>query len=75
MHKGDLHTKIQEAQLVLGLAERFYDDAEAKIDILANHTPTPAQLQDYFETLYLRRTWKNIRKNWHNSSNPSNPHH
>jgi len=52
MHKGDLHTKIQEAQRVLGLAERFYDDAEAKIDILASHIPTPTQLQDYFEALY-----------------------
>ncbi|MFM7924122.1 MAG: DUF932 domain-containing protein, partial [Planctomycetaceae bacterium] len=51
MHKGNLHTKIQEAQRVLGLAERCYDDAEAKIDILASHTPTTAQLQDYFEAL------------------------
>jgi len=51
-HKGDLTTKIREAQRVLGLAERFYDDAEAKIELLANHYPTPLQLQSYFESLY-----------------------
>lgn len=43
---------MQNYQTFLGLAERFYDDAEAKIDILASHTPNPAQIQDYFETLY-----------------------
>ncbi|WP_254511387.1 DUF932 domain-containing protein [Anatilimnocola floriformis] len=52
MHKGDLHTKIQEAQRVLGLAERFYDDAQAKIEILAEHSPTADQLQSYFESIY-----------------------
>ena len=51
-HRGDLATKIQEAQRVLGLAERFYDDAEAKIEILANHYPTPEQLLEYFLSLY-----------------------
>lgn len=55
MHKGDLHSKIREAQRVLGLAERFYDDAESKIDFLAQHHPTKAQLQDYFEALYPDR--------------------
>lgn len=52
MHKGDLHTKIQEAQRVLGLAERFFDDAESKIEILASHSPTSKQIQEYFESLY-----------------------
>lgn len=48
-HKGDLHTKIGEAQRVLGLATVFYDDAAARIDLLAGHSPTPAQLERYFE--------------------------
>ncbi len=52
MHKGDLHTKIREAQRVLGLAERFYDDAEGMIETLAHHTPNPEQLRSYFEALY-----------------------
>lgn len=52
LHKGDLASKIREAQRVLGLAERFYDDAAAKIDILATHYPTVDQVQRYFESLY-----------------------
>lgn len=52
LHKGDLVGKIREAQRVLGLAERFYDDAAAKIDILASHCPTVDQVQRYFESLY-----------------------
>jgi phage/plasmid-like protein (TIGR03299 family) len=52
LHKGDLTGKIREAQRVLGLAERFYDDAAAKIDILASHYPTVDQVQRYFESLY-----------------------
>ncbi|MCH7688432.1 MAG: DUF945 domain-containing protein, partial [Planctomycetes bacterium] len=52
LHKGDLTTKIQEAQRVLGLAERFYDDVAEKINFLANHNPTSEQLQHYFEALY-----------------------
>lgn len=52
LHKGDLAGKIREAQRVLGLAERFYDDAAAKNDILASHYPTVDQVQRYFESLY-----------------------
>jgi phage/plasmid-like protein (TIGR03299 family) len=52
MHRGNLRAKIQRARQVLGLAKHFYDDAEAKINILARHTPTPAQLKNYFEDLY-----------------------
>jgi phage/plasmid-like protein (TIGR03299 family) len=69
MHKGDLHSKIQTAQQVLGLAERFYDDAETKIEILAGHSPTPVQLLEYFETLYpdpvdaVNSRAKNVREN------------
>jgi len=37
VHKGDLTAKIRQAQEVLGLAKGFYDDAEAKINQLANH--------------------------------------
>lgn len=52
LHKGDLTAKIEEAQRVLGFADLFFQDAEVKIDILANHYPTTDQVQDYFKTLY-----------------------
>src|SRR5262245_16319483 len=52
LHKGDLAGKIREAQQVLGLATRFYDDAEAKIDMLAGSYPSETQLQNYFKALY-----------------------
>ena len=52
LHKGDLGAKIREAQKVLGLAQRFYDDVQLKINRLASHYPTTAQLQNFFETLY-----------------------
>ena len=52
MHKGDLETKVHEAQKVLGLANRFYDDLQPKIDLLAGHFPTHEQLQQFFSTLY-----------------------
>lgn len=51
-HNGDLAGKIRDAQRVLGLATRFYDDAQAKIDRLASISPTPAQLDTYFKVLY-----------------------
>jgi phage/plasmid-like protein (TIGR03299 family) len=50
-HKGNLSGKIREAQQVLGLAQKFYDAAEAKIDMLANHYPTKEQLKHFFEAL------------------------
>jgi phage/plasmid-like protein (TIGR03299 family) len=52
MHKGDLVTKVREAQKVLGLAHRFYDDLEGRINRLASHYPTAEQLANYFKTLY-----------------------
>jgi len=51
-HKGNLHAKISEAQRVLGLSQRFYDDAEAKINLLAEHSPTRPQVENYFKLLY-----------------------
>ena len=51
-HQGNLATKVQEAQQVLGLARRYYDDLEDRIDFLAGHHPTAAQLGRYFEALY-----------------------
>jgi phage/plasmid-like protein (TIGR03299 family) len=51
-HNGNLAAKIQEAQRVLGLATKFYDDAQSKIDRLASVYPTPAQLETYFKVLY-----------------------
>lgn len=51
-HNGDLANKIREAQRVLGLATKFYDDAQSKIDRLASVSPTAAQLDAYFNSLY-----------------------
>lgn len=68
LHKGDLAGKIREAQRVLGLAERFYDDAAAKINRLANFYPSPEQLANFFESLYPNpensenRRAKNVRE-------------
>ena len=53
MRKGNLEAKILEAQQILGLARRFFDDAAAVIDRLASHSPTSAQLAAYFGELYL----------------------
>jgi len=52
LHKGDLAAKVRETQKVLGLAERFYDDLEEKINHLAFHQPTSEELQNYFKALY-----------------------
>lgn len=52
LHKGNLEAKIRAAQQVLGLAQRFYDDAAAHIDRLASIYPTQAQLTTYFAALY-----------------------
>lgn len=51
-HNGNLAAKIQDAQRVLGLATKFYDDAQAKINRLASVYPTQAQLDLYFKELY-----------------------
>ncbi len=51
-HQGNLPSKVREAQEVLGLARRYYDDLEFRIDFLAGHHPSAAQLARYFETLY-----------------------
>lgn len=52
LHKGDLGAKVREAQKVLGLAARFYDDVQTRADVLASHYPTREQLSDYFRQLY-----------------------
>ncbi|QDV33732.1 DUF932 domain-containing protein [Tautonia plasticadhaerens] len=51
-HSGNLAAKVRQAQEVLGLARRYYDDLEVRIDALAGHHPTAAQLARYFEALY-----------------------
>lgn len=52
IHKGDLTTKVAEAQEILGFAKRFYDDLGSRIDRLASHYPSRDQLEVYFQTLY-----------------------
>ncbi len=51
-HQGNLAAKVRQAQTVLGLANHFYDDIQIKVDLLANHYPTAAQLKNFFTTLY-----------------------
>ncbi len=52
MHKGELEAKIQEAQKVLGLANRFYDELQPKIDLLAGYYPARDQVHQFFSILY-----------------------
>jgi len=52
MHKGDLAAKVGEAQEILGLATRFYDDLEEQINRLASRYPSRQQLDVYFKALY-----------------------
>jgi hypothetical protein len=52
LHKGELAAKIKEAQQVLGFAARFYDDAAERINRLASHYPTQAQVSAYFREIY-----------------------
>lgn len=55
LHKGELAAKVQNAQRALGLAVRFFDDLESKINRLAGHHPTATQLASFFSTIYPDR--------------------
>jgi len=69
MHKGNLSSKVAEAQDVLGFAKRFYDNLDDNINRLAHHYPSRKQLETYFTNLYpdtpdsKNQRAKNIRKN------------
>lgn len=52
IHKGDLSAKVRQAQSVLGLAQRFYEDVESQINRLASHYPSSRQLEEYFRQVY-----------------------
>jgi phage/plasmid-like protein (TIGR03299 family) len=52
IHKGDLSSKVREAQKILGLAHRFYADFDERVNHLARHTPTVKQVENYFALLY-----------------------
>lgn len=52
IHKGDLASKVRQAQEVLGFAKRFYQDVQEQIDRLAQHHPSPRQLEEYFRQAY-----------------------
>jgi phage/plasmid-like protein (TIGR03299 family) len=51
-HQGNLAAKVREAREALGLAARYFDDLQSRIDVLAGHHPSAAQLAGYFERLY-----------------------
>lgn len=69
MHKGNLASKVAEAQNVLGFAKRFYDSLDENINRLVHHYPSRKQLDNYFAALYpgtpdtKNQRVKNIRKN------------
>jgi len=48
---GDLGAKVREAQKVLRLAARFFDDVQVKTDLLAGYQPTEKQIGRYFREL------------------------
>lgn len=52
LHKGDLSAKVREAQTILGLANRFYDQVQIGVNQLANYSPTRQELTTYFQSLY-----------------------
>lgn len=62
IHKGNLEAKVAEAQEILGLAKRFYDNLEDRINRLAWHYPTTEQLESYFQTLYPDRRGTKSRR-------------
>ena len=62
IHKGNLAAKVAEAQEILGLAKRFYDNLEEHINRLAWHYPTINQLESYFEALYPDRPGVKTRR-------------
>jgi phage/plasmid-like protein (TIGR03299 family) len=51
-HQGDLVSKVRDAQKVLGLATRFFDDLEGQFDLMARHYPSYVQVSSYFKALY-----------------------
>lgn len=52
VHKGNPTEKVKQAQAVLGLADRFYQNVAQKMDVLASHYPSREQLEDFFSELY-----------------------
>lgn len=51
-HKGDLNTKIQEAQAILRIANRFYQDVQTGVNQLAKYEPKKEELTDFFQALF-----------------------
>ena len=51
-HRGDVAQAMRDAEGVLGLANRYFDDFEGQVDRLASYTPTRGQLDAYFRALY-----------------------
>lgn len=51
-HTGEIESKVQEAQRVLRLAVRYYDDLGPIINRLAKHKPGARQLESYFKAMY-----------------------
>ena len=50
-HQGNLASKVRQAQDVLGLARRYFDDLAGQMDLLAQHKPSFDQVSAYFRNL------------------------
>ena len=50
-HQGNLASKVRDAQTVLGLARRYFDDLEGQMDVMARHYPNYSQVSGYFRNL------------------------
>lgn len=51
-HTGNIKAKIQEAQRILGLAIRYYDNLNPIMDRLAEIQPSPEVVKAYFTSLF-----------------------
>jgi phage/plasmid-like protein (TIGR03299 family) len=50
-HQGNLPSKVRQAQEVLGIAHRFFDDLEGQFDLMARHYPNYSQVSAYYKAL------------------------
>ena len=47
-HKGDLAAKVREAQTILGIADRFFQEIQTGVNRMASYQPTADQVRKLF---------------------------